>query len=365
MKIVLIIDWFLYYTVELANAFAQEHDVLLVTRDHNFEISSPDEPISLDTFLDSVLDPKVQRLTLRFRRGAIANLKEVPRVLAVLKKFDSDIIHIQENSDWRILFLVKMFARQKRVLTIHDVVSHPGEGNGLLQNIIQMLRQSCGKIIVHGDFLKQQLMQVCPDIKGPIKVIPHGVLSSYKRWDDQTIVEDDMTILFFGRLNRYKGLDLLLEAHRLVLKSMPLVRLIIAGKGDSLPEAAIQDVQRKNLEIHNRYIANSEVARFMRRAAVVVLPYTEASQSGVVPIAFSFGKPVVATAVGSIPEVVIDGSNGYIVPPNDPSALAEALLGILSDKCLRQTMGQRAQEFAETVLDWKEIAKKTAEFYRV
>src|SRR6185369_11659319 len=363
MKIALIIDWFLYYTVELANALAREHDVLLVTRDHTFEISSPVEQLSLDTFLDNILDPRVQRLKLRFRRGAIANLTEVPRVLAQLWKFSPDVVHVQETTDWRILFLSTMFPRQKRILTIHDVVSHLGEEKGFQGNVPRMLRNSAAKIIVHGEYLKGQLLRDYPDLDASVHVVPHGILSIYKLWDVADVEEERKTILFFGRLSRYKGLDILLEAHRLILKSMPQAKLFIAGKGETLPINTIGDTQRKNLEIHHRFIPNSEVPRFFHRAAVVVLPYTEASQSGVVPIAYSFGKPVVVTNVGSIPEVVKDGISGIVVPPNDPVALADALVTILGNDRLRQEMEQNALEMARTELSWHSIAKRTMEVY--
>lgn len=363
MKIIIILDWFLYYSVELANALAHDHDVMLVTRDHNFEISSADVPTTLDSFLDNALDHKVQRLKLRYRRGAIANLTEVPRVLALLKSFSPDIVHVQETTDWRILFLLKMFSKKKRVLTIHDVVSHPGEENGFLGNISKLLRQSVGKIILHGEFLRQQLQQNDSDLAATIHVVPHGVLSIYKKWDVENVAEEDMTILFFGRLSKYKGLNILLEAHRQVLQILPQAKLVIAGKGESLPIDVIEEMQRQKMEIHHKFIANSEVFRFFRRAAVVVLPYTEASQSGVVPIAYSFGKPVVVTSVGSIPEVVKNGESGFVVPPNDPGALAEALVKIFGDNELRRTMGNKALVMAETELSWGAISKRTVEIY--
>lgn len=363
MKIVIILDWFLYYSIELANALAHEHNVLMVTRDHAFEISTPEEPTTVDAFLDTVLDPRVKRVKLRFRRGALANIKEVPRVLLRIKQFNPDIVHVQETTDWRILFLTKMFARKKRTLTVHDVISHPGEENGLLDVIKRMLRRSASKIIVHGNYLKELLHPNYPGLHASIHVVPHGVLSIYKKWDVVDVVEEEMTILFFGRLSRYKGLDILLEAHRLVLKSLPQVKLIIAGKGDAFPENSISFEQSQNLEIHHRFITNSEVSRFFRRVSVVVLPYTEASQSGVVPISYSFGKPVVVTAVGSIPEVVKNGISGFVVPSKDPTALAEALVKILGNSELRRAMGRNAQKIGNTELSWDTIAKQTVDVY--
>jgi glycosyltransferase involved in cell wall biosynthesis len=364
MKIVIILDWFLYYSVELANALASKHDVLLVTRDHNFEISSAEEPVTLDDFLDNVLNPKVQRLKLRFRRGALRNFAEVPSVLWKIKKFNPDIIHVQETTDWRILLIAKMFPRVKRILTVHDVIPHPGERKKIYLNTIsKMLRQSVAKIIVHGKYLQELMRQHYPKLDASIHILPHGVLSTYAQWDNADIVEEEMTILFFGRLTKYKGLDILLDAHRLVLKILPHAKLIIAGKGDSVFIEAIPIMQRQHLEIHSRFIPNSEVARLFRRSALVVLPYTEASQSGVIPIAYLFGKPVVATSVGSIPEIVKDGISGIIVPPKNPESLADAIIKVLCDDIFRKKLGENGKKIAEENLSWHLIAEKTEEIY--
>ena len=89
---------------------------------------------------------------------------------------------------------------------------------------------------------------------------------------------------------------------------------------------------------------------FFERASVVVLPYIEASQSGIIPIAYSFKKPVIVTNVGSIPEVVENGITGYIVPPKNPELLADSIIKILEDNLTRQQMGENAYHKMEMEL---------------
>ena len=96
----------------------------------------------------------------------------------------------------------------------------------------------------------------------------------------------------------------------------------------------------------------------------MVLPYIEASQSGIVSLAYTFGKPVVVTNVGSIPEVVDDGQTGIIVPPENAEALAKALVELLNDDEKRERMGQNALFKAKTMLSWETIAEQTAAVYR-
>jgi glycosyltransferase involved in cell wall biosynthesis len=95
-----------------------------------------------------------------------------------------------------------------------------------------------------------------------------------------------------------------------------------------------------------------------------VLPYLEASQSGVVPVAYAFGKPVVATRVGGLPDVVEHGQTGLLVPPGDSQSLARAVIDLLTDDARRRDMGARARRFAETELSWSRIGQRTLEVYQ-
>jgi glycosyltransferase involved in cell wall biosynthesis len=364
MRIVFLIDWFLYYTVELANALAEENDVLLVTRDHNFEISSPENPMELDEFMNTFLDRRVSWEKLRYRRRDHRNIAEIRRIWGKAKAFDPDVVHIQENKDWRILNLACMLGFQKTVLTIHDVVAHLGHPHQLIRYIKWITRWKARRIIVHGEYLKQCLMEKSKGLQRKIHVIPHGAFSIYNRFDDGTVFEEENSILFFGRVLEYKGLDVLVQSLSSILKKITNIKIIIAGKGEGDYRFYEERIHDKNFyEIHNRFIADSEVYKFFRRACVVVLPYVEASQSGIVPMAYAFGKPVVVTSVGSIPEVVADGQTGFVVPPRDPEALAEAIVRLMKDQKLRRSMGKKAKAKADTELSWESIAGKTKNVY--
>lgn len=365
MRIVLMIDWFLYYSVELANALSKEHEVMLITRDHNLEISSPDSPIDLDEFLDECLNRNIVREKLRYRPKNLRNFLEVLRVFKKIKAFNPDVIHIQESMDWRIILTAKMIGFDKVVLTVHDVVWHLGEEASRIHHryLISFMRTKAKKIIVHGENLRGQFLSRYKGSKSKIYVIPIGVFPIYLNWDDESIEEEKNTILFFGRFNKYKGIDMLIKAEPLITKEIPDARIIIAGRGEELSKYDNLITKKRQFEIHNRFISNAEVAKFFRRAAVVVLPYIEASQSGVIPIAYAFGKPVVVTNVGSIPEVVEDGKTGFIVPPRNPEDLANAVIKILKNKKLKKTMSKNVLAKASTELSWSHIAKKTTEIY--
>ena len=175
--------------------------------------------------------------------------------------------------------------------------------------------------------------------------------------------EEQGTALFFGRISQYKGIDILIKSWKCVVARVPGSKLIIAGRGQDFTPYARMIGDAKGFEVHNRFIPHTEVPRFFRRASVVVLPYIEASQSGVVALAYAFGKPVVVTNVGSIPEVVEHGKTGLVVPPGDPYALAEALVTVLNAVELRWAMAKNISQEAEGELSWDSVARITTQVY--
>jgi glycosyltransferase involved in cell wall biosynthesis len=135
-------------------------------------------------------------------------------------------------------------------------------------------------------------------------------------------------ILFFGLVRAYKGLDVLLRGFSRVAERLDATLLVV---GEFYENRALYDRLIAELGIGVRvrvvdeYVANEEVEKYFKAADLVVLPYRAATQSGVVQTAFCFEKPVVVTSVGGLPDVVKDGETGYLVPPDDPSALGNAI----------------------------------------
>jgi glycosyltransferase involved in cell wall biosynthesis len=146
---------------------------------------------------------------------------------------------------------------------------------------------------------------------------------------------DKRIILFFGYIRRYKGLETLLRAMPLILKRLSVTLLVVGEFYDDehryrelLETLSIE----KNVQIRADYVPNDQVGPYFSASDVVVLPYHSATQSGIVQIAYQFDKSVIATGVGGLSEVVIDGVTGFIVPPNDPSALADAVVEFYQKK---------------------------------
>ncbi len=142
-------------------------------------------------------------------------------------------------------------------------------------------------------------------------------------------------LLFFGFIRQYKGLHVLLESMPRVVEAVPDARLVVAGEfyDDEAPYQALIDQHSlgEHVHLHADYIPNAEVTRYFCAADVVVQPYVTATQSGVAQIAFHFDKPAIITDVGGLAEVVPHEQAGLVVPPEDPAALAAAIIRFFNE----------------------------------
>lgn len=183
--------------------------------------------------------------------------------------------------------------------------------------------------IVQSDVVEQQLNQHFPD--SMYRKVPHPVYENFglpqpkQRAREVLGIKSEKVILFFGYVRPYKGLMVLIEA----MKQIAGVLLLVVGEFYDEEAKYRQRVKNLNLESCIRFIAdyvpNEDVTTYFSAADVIVLPYLSATQSGITQIAYNFDKPVIATNVGGLAEVVIDGKTGFIVPPNNPGAIASAV----------------------------------------
>ncbi len=277
-------------------------------------------------------------------------------------EFQPDIVHVTSAQEWNpaLGLFIRKTLRKPLIYTIHDVIHH--EGTPFYFKVTESLFRSMpdGIVVLTGQGKKILTDRGIPENR--ILVAPHGVYDFFTQFGSETVSEQK-EILFFGRIEPYKGVGVLLEAARPLLEEKPDWTLHIAGGGDVSPYQAL--LSHPQIRLSNRFLTDSEVAESMQRAAIVALPYLSASQSGVIPTAFAFAKPVAATRVGGIPDMVRDGETGLLVPPNDPDGLRKALKRLMEDPDLRARLGKAGCEFAKTDLSWDSIAQKHLDFYRI
>jgi len=347
---------FIDYQIQLANELCNKHTVMLV-------IPANDMPNSYSGYIDKRVD--VRLLGVGKSTYHYSSLISLIKFIIMSHYFKPDVIHQQLGGCIVDLALLPFFKFFPLVSTFHDVKLHFGEWSYRSEFIRFWERKYSDRIIVHGKVLKKQMVQEYHLSDHKIHSIPIGEheVAPFKKYIKSDLQEDGNLVLFFGRIWRYKGLKYLISAEPLISKEVPDAKIIIAGVGENFQEYESMMVNRDNFIIYNYRIPYNEGAELFQRCSLVVLPYIDASQSGVIPTAYGFKKPVVVTSVGSIPEVVDDGITGYIVPPKDACALAKAIIKLLKDKQLKRQMGENAYIKLKTDFSWDNIAEKTINVY--
>ena len=168
----------------------------------------------------------------------------------------------------------------------------------------------------------------------------------------------DIDVLFFGRVEYYKGLDILVEC----AKNMPDVKFVIAGRGSLERLYGLSKLPNNCIRI-DTYVPDKELASLIMRSKIIVLPYKDATGTQTIQTAFYYGKPVVATKVGCFPEYIYDGEDGILIQPNDVAALKNAINEILSSSTKREAMGKAAQKHLSTVFDNDKICERYCEIF--
>jgi glycosyltransferase involved in cell wall biosynthesis len=348
--------WFFDYTVQLANSLSKKETVILMLPKDmpNEHIDTLDENVNLHLF--------TQAKHLYYPTHLL-KFYEIIKQINILKP---DVIHLQAGMTPFLCFAPLLLKKYPLVTTLHDPKPHIGDERILLKKITKCcVRKYSDQIIVHGEKLKEQMIQEYNIPNEKVHAIPIGEheVAPFKKYEREDIKEDGNLILFFGRIYEYKGLEYLIKAEPMITEQVPDAKIIIAGTGENFKKYVKMMMNRDNFIVYNRYIPYKEGAELFQRCSVVVLPYIDASQSGVISTAYGFKKPVVVTNVGSISEIVDDGVTGFIVPPKNSEALAEAIVKLLKDEKLRREMGENAYKKLKTDMSWDKIAKETFEVY--
>jgi len=353
------------YTIALTNALAKYADVDFYCSRYHLELT--------DSSILDVVDPQVR--VHCYGKNRIRD----PRNLGIyyglcrqIRNEQYDVLHIQSSAaPWLALFW-RMLRSAPLVLTVHDPYQHEGLSywdhyyNEAMQKLFV---RKAHKIIVHGELLKRQMRERYPRLKdNDLAILPHGDLSIMRHWDSRekpngAAAPFNRTILFFGSVRANKGLEYLIQSEPVIRERLPDYQIVVAGHCDHFERYEPWFMPDSKIRVINRFIPNHEVQDYFEDAAVVVLPYISATQSGIIPLAYSFGKPVVASRVGAMPEVVEEGKTGYLVEPRNPQALGEAIAKVLEDENRYRAMSEYVKKYCEEALSWDTIARKTIRIY--
>jgi len=250
-----------------------------------------------------------------------------------------------------IAFLTRKFTRTKVLMICHNVKQHeagPGE-----KVPTKLAFKNADYFIVHSVEDCNNLKQLVPNAL--VKKAFHPTYNFFKfgnieksEAQNKLCVSGNM-ILYFGFVREYKGLMYLIWALPMVLEKVD-VHLLVVGEFWEDKRKYLEQIKNlkigENITIVDRYIPNEEVGLYFSAADTVVLPYISATQSGIAQIAFGLNKPVITTNVGGIPEVVENGKTGFIVPPQNSKALADAIINFYENK--------KEEEFVNNIIKERE-----------
>lgn len=354
-RVLLACEWFVKYTAGLARGLADAGcDVVLLSRDHDLEFGG--EPGAMREFVAEMLDGRARHVEIGGRVRDPSRLRRMFALRRDLGRWNPDFVHIQDSltHDMR-LAVAGGYPWRRYAVTVHDPAPHPGDPQTTFRilTVRRHLRRHADLIFTHSEALVDEL-RALGDIRHAVEVVPHGIALP-----TPTPLPEQPSLLFFGRISHYKGLDTLLDAMPVVWERTPETRLVVAGSGEVEPHPVLDD---SRVTLRNEHVAEDAVAGLFEAATCVVLPYRQASQSGIGSEAKRYGRAMIVTDVGGLPDLVADGG-GRLVPPEDPPALAAQIVELVRTPGLAQRVGDEAAASVGEA-SWQNVGVKTLAAYR-
>lgn len=272
----------------------------------------------------------------------------------MLKKHNIDVLVVQWWNPFfapafgTIVNLLSLISRTRICFLCHNVLPH--EASGFDRILCKYAFARANHFIVHSEADRSHLLSLKPGAIVRKTFLPtcsvFGEFVIYEREEARKKVnlrDDDNVLLFFGLIREYKGLKYLIYAMKHVLRSIKCTLLIVGEFYESKDEyiSLIRELGvSEHIIVVDKYVRNEDVPLYFCSANIVVLPYTDATQSGIVQIAYALRTPVITTDVGGLPEVVADGETGFIVRAGSAEMLAEAIVKYFSGKYEEKFRGE-------------------------
>ncbi len=364
----------------------------LVSQDIGLEVIGSDD-------LDSVemhLTPKLHLLNLQgsqsqnvgFAHKLWRLLIYYARLIRYAASARPRIFHILWNNkfeyfDRTLLLLYYKLLGKTLVFTAHNVNAGKRDANDSWLNRATLMVQYrlVDHIFVHTEKMKNELVEdFCVRARN-VTVIPFGINNSVPNTDltpaqarQRLGIRDcEKAILFFGNIGPYKGVHFLVEAFQQIAARDKDYRLIIAGKPRAGGDQYLRDIRQTiGRDAHGArviqkigYVPDEETECYFKAANVLVLPYTEVSQSGVLFLGYSFGLPVIAADVGSLRQEIVEGKTGFLCKPRDAAALAQAIESYFNSDLFKELNARRPEirVFANSRNSWDAVGETTRKVY--
>jgi glycosyltransferase involved in cell wall biosynthesis len=297
-----------------------------VLDEHNLRLFQPyfDGTASVQFFVQQ--NPKT------FSLESFRNCRDLSKYI---NSVQPDFIHF-DTAKARALGLLPFLYRKFRdrvVITIHDPVPHSGEFNWRNFFVTKGFYPLAARFIFYSNFSQELFKSAFPAYGKRADVVKMHPLSFHRKLRPEQDVEKS-TVLFFGRISPYKGVDIFLKAIPMVLKRFPEQKFVIAGSKTAsfeLDATHITEAGNK-LQLILNHLSNEQLVELVDNAKFVVCPYLDATQSGVLMTTFAYHTGVIASEVGAFPEFIKPGVNGELCNPGDAEELASAIIQALKEK---------------------------------
>ena len=296
--------------------------------------------IVIDTF---------KRTTIGVLKTSLFDKAKKQHLVDLIQNFQTDVLYVPFGLLWASYVYKRIYKNIKIITTIHDPHPHNSIFESLKWFIFDTFigKESIDKVNSIIILNKKDVEYVQNKYHKPVFVIPHASFDYYvKSFDKSTSLKN--TFGFIGRIEPYKGLDLLIEAFEKLSNNN--LKLIIAGSGSIDSGTYGKIVANNKITLINRYIKDYEFQEIINQLDFIVLPYRRASQSGIIPMCFAFGKTVIATNVGALEEQIPTGT-GILVYPNADS-ISRAISKLYENPQQIFIQGDAAKKYAETELSW-------------
>lgn len=284
---------------------------------------------SIDAYLLAIKEPKVSLIQSDHtwlvdcpKRPGIEkktfDLHTLNAIIRRIKKEHFDAIYYESLHVWNVAIMLSLGKSVRKYQVIHEVIPH--EGDSQVKGVDFMNKVICktaDTIVLRNQKYVQNMIEHYKVDSSRVKY-----LELWRRYPKFTPPVHSGHVLFFGRINPYKGADNLLEIVRLC----PEITFDVIGRVDSQTEQIIEDLRKeKNVHLNNNYVSDAEMREAFVNADWAIIPYNSASQSGIIIDAYKYSRPVIAFDVGAIAEQVDDGNSGYLVEAGNVTAFAESL----------------------------------------
>lgn len=355
------------YSFSLIDRLKKQNEIIFITDEKKY----PDLSLKSYNLFSGTTNKDLTKIN-----KAITYWKAWKKIYTICKNEKVDVLHVQwfilSPIDFLYINRIKKLGI-KIIVTVHDILPFNKKIYDFKSH--KKIYDLADYIIVQAKPNVDIINEMFKNISNKVRYIPHGnfidhvnIISKSKARELLNISNDLKVILFFGQIKKVKGLDILIKAfNELIKENNKNLLLLIAGKvwedDFSNYKSLIEKVDKEKIRCDIKYITDEEISWYYCASDINVLPYREVYQSGVVHLACAYEKAVIATNVGSFPEVIINEETGILIEKNNHIVLKEALEKLIYNEERIISMGKKGKKYIENNFSWDKISEEIVALY--